>query len=105
MKAVDYVVNFVADGRTVQALAKVVLDMMEEVRTIGIQRKVSTDDGLFSILDEMDAKFKSFHRQVEGKLDDNSLIHPESFKRMIRLKMPDVFSAWNSRRGGHLLAS
>ena len=104
MKALDYVAKFKAEGCTIEALARVVTDMMLEVRDIGLKRKISTDEGLFSIFAEMDLKFGSFLRQTEGKLSDGSLIHKEAFKRMLRQRTPDVFNAWNRHRGGRLLA-
>lgn len=104
MKASDYVVRFKNEGCTVESLARVIADMMIEVREIGLMRRISTDEGLFSIFDEMDQKFKSFFRQVSGRLSDGSLIHNEAFKRMLRQRTPDIFNAWNMWRGGRLLA-
>jgi hypothetical protein len=103
MKASDYAVRFRAEGCTVEALARVVKDMMIEVRSLGLQRRIRNDDGLFSILDEMNLKFESFFRQTGGRLSDGSLMHIGAFKRMLRHQMPDIFSPWNMHRGGKLL--
>jgi len=104
MKALDYVARFKAEGCTIEALARVVVDMIFEVREIGLRRGISTDEGLFSIFDEMNLKFRSFFRQTGGKLSDGSLMREEAFKRMLRQGTPDIFNAWNRYRGGRLLA-
>jgi len=103
MKASDYVARFRAEGCTVEALARVIADMMVEVRDVGLARRISTDGALFSIFDEMDLRFKSFRRQMDGKLSDGSLMHKEAFRRMLRQRTPDIFNAWNRGRGGRLL--
>ena len=104
MKASDYVESFKADGCTINSLSKVVISMITEVRDIGMQRKIHTDDGLFSILNEMDDKFTAFHRQTNGGLNDGPFMSKESFRLGLRSLMPDVFNAWNRYRGGRLLA-
>ena len=104
MKAKDYVAKFRAEGSTVQALAAVIGDMFVEVRDIGKLRRVSTDAGLLSIFDEMDQKFQAFFRLTGGALNDGSSMRKDGFRQMLRLKMPDIFSAWDRHRGGRLLA-
>ncbi|KKQ21314.1 MAG: hypothetical protein US35_C0026G0006 [Parcubacteria group bacterium GW2011_GWA2_37_10] len=103
MKASDYVARFMAEGCTIEAFARVIVDMIVEVRDVGLTRRIIMDGALFSIFDEMDIKFKSFRRQTGGKLSDGSLMHKEAFRRMLRQKTPDIFNAWNRGRGGRLL--
>ena len=105
MKAKDYVERFRAEGSTVQALAAVIGDMFVEVRDIGKLRHVSTDAGLLSILDEMDQKFQAFFHLTGGALSDGSSMRKDAFGRMLLLKMPDIFYAWNRQKGCRLLAS
>jgi len=105
MKASDYAQRFKTEGCTVEALGRVVMDMIIEVRKIGEARKISRDEGLFSLLDEMNLKFETFHHQTGGKLNDGSAIRKEAFKGMIRVRMPDTFAGWNEHHKGRLLPS
>lgn len=103
MKASDYVERFNAQGRTVNSLGQVIVDMFREVAEIGRRRGLRSDESMFSVLDEMDLKFKSFFHQIGGELADGSRVRETAFRRLLQHKMPDIFAAWNNRRGGCLL--
>ena len=104
MRALEYATKFKNEGSTIEALGRVVFDMMVEVRTIMQSRKAQSDATMLAVLDEQHAKFKAFHRQTEGKISDGTTMHPSAFARMIRRKMPDIFAYWNLNRGGRLLS-
>ena len=106
MKASDYSARFAAEGGTIEALGKVLADMLVEVREIGKARRIRTDESLLAILDEMYQRFRSFHRQIGGKLKDGSLVREDAFPRILKVKMPEIFSVWNGQhRGAPLLIS
>jgi hypothetical protein len=103
MKAKEYLERFLKEGHTVEALQRVIVDMIVETRELAKTRRVNSSEGWFSILDEANLKFDSFFRQSGGKLDDDLRIRPDAFRNMVKKHFPEVFVLWNARHGGKLL--
>jgi len=95
MKASDYVSGFKTKGSTVHALCDVANAMMDEVIAIQKARNARSNEAIFSILNEISLKWKSFVRQA-GLLDDGTAIRPDGFDNVVKLKLPGVYVYWKN---------
>lgn len=90
MKAKEYMERWEREGRTDTSLAKIGNEFFLEVSKIGIARHISSDEALFSILDEQDNKWRVFAR-----LDKEKEVNPDGFAKMVEIVTPDIYALWH----------
>jgi hypothetical protein len=103
MKSAEYVTIFEQKGGTNEALNHVVFKMFREAKKIGQKRKIINHESFLAVLDEIDIKFRSFHRKIKGRLFDGNPIDPNSFRIAVKNTIPKTFGSWNRNRGGNLI--
>ncbi|HZW02795.1 MAG TPA: hypothetical protein VFF68_02615 [Anaerolineaceae bacterium] len=69
MKAKDYAKRFEEQGRTIEALAAIVHDFVDEIKTLSETRRVSTDAGMAAVVREILQKYAAFAR-ITGLPED-----------------------------------
>lgn len=100
VKADEYAAKILADldehGKVKSAvIGAVAWDVMLEIKEIAEKRKVSSNEALSSVLDEVDAKWKAVCRRVE-KAGHPNVLKLDGMEKLIRAKFPDTFVFWRA---------
>ena len=88
-KAKQYADEFIAAGKTVEALAEVLDQMIQETAELMKKRLARTDAGCLAVFNEIDDKFRAFARIVGN-------VSPDSFAYSIQKMFPDVYRFWTT---------
>ena len=92
MKAKEYAAQYKANPID-DELARIAVAIFVETKTLMEQRQVKTNPGLFSILDEMDIKWRRF-----ADLTGDPSIKPDGFKDLLKSKMEFAYYPWMDYR-------
>jgi hypothetical protein len=87
MKAKEYAERYKAEGSTNEAVAKVWMDMFNEVYEICKIRHAKTDAATVAVVYEIDNKWKAFARLAGPE------IKPDGFMGLLQYRCPDLWEA------------
>jgi hypothetical protein len=90
MKAQDYVEIYneelQSSGDVGEAVYKVLMELLKESVSMIKQRKISTNEGLFAVIDECDKKWRAVCRDVE-------CMNPEGFMMFLEMRDPELYAS------------
>ena len=90
MKAKEYAERYKANP-TDKELMRVAFDLLMETKELAEQRHVSTNAGLFGVIDEIANKWRAFVRLVN---DPN--LRTDGFELLIKQRFPWVYDPWKA---------
>jgi hypothetical protein len=85
MKASDYLKQYDDAGRTPEALARVWIGLVNEIKPMSLQRGIKTAAGAVAIFDEIDGKWRAFARLAGDQ------INPDGFMNVFKKRMPELY--------------
>lgn len=94
MKAKEYASKFYIDAAEmddIYAARRLMGDFADETQTIGKARRVTTDAGMFGVLNEMSEKWRAVCRLIPQLL-------PGGYDRVVKEILPGVYDAWQAYR-------
>lgn len=86
MKAKEYAARY----RQGTDIAEIALDFITEVKRIGEARGAQSNESMFAIFNEQDAKWRAMARMADGEKS----INPDGFKEALKHCVPSAFFAW-----------
>jgi len=92
MKAKEYSKQFLLNPGSEQ-LAKIAVQFLDEVKELTQKRNAKTDSAVFSIVNELDNKWRAFADQV-NKEAGKELINHLGFQFLLTNNYPDVCGDW-----------
>lgn len=98
MKADDYAEKILSDlgpdGRIKPETASAVAwEMFMEIKDIAEGRRVKSNEGMASVLDEVDAKWKAVCRRIE-KAGHRDVLRRDAMERIIHENLPESLVIW-----------
>jgi len=99
VKAKEYLAQYNAAADKDEALNKVVLGLLNELKTILDQRNARSNHAVIAVLREQDQKFRAFARMVTDLPPDFvqagiTQIPGDMFERVVKIAMPSVHAGW-----------
>jgi len=86
MKAKDYLKQYVNEGRTPEALARVWVGLVNEIKPLSLQRNIKTPDAALAIFNEIDQKWQAFARLTGEQ------INPHGFEEVFKRREPELYA-------------